>query len=236
MPDHKEIYNHHGDQYELLVSYEDYQGNTLPALNRIRSLAGLDVVELGAGTARLTCLLTPEVKSIWAFDASKHMLDVACAKLEKSGAQNWRLGVADHRRLPLADQAADVVISGWSICCLAVWHQGNWRNQVGKALEEMKRVLRPGGTIIILETLGTGHERPHRLAALTDYLAFLEERGFSSLWTRTDFRFESLAKAEELIGFFFGQEMAARVVRENWVIVPECTGFWWHQFLPDELG
>ena len=54
MPDYQAIYQNQAAQYELMVSREDYQGNLLPALNAIRPLAGLDVVELGAGTGRLT--------------------------------------------------------------------------------------------------------------------------------------------------------------------------------------
>jgi len=30
-----------------------------------------------------------------------------------------------------------------------------------------------------------------------------------------------------LIGFFFGDELAAQAAREQWQIVPECTGLWW---------
>jgi len=227
MPDLQEIYDKHGDQYELLISREDYQGNIFRALHRIRPLEGMDVVDLGAGTGRLTCMLAPMVKSIQAFDISQHMLDVAIAKLEHSGLQNWRVGVADHRELPLENQVADVVIAGWSIVYAAIWCDGTWQEELGKALAEMKRVLRPGGTIIILETLGTGYETPQPPEELKAYFAYLEEHGFSSTWIRTDYRFESLAEAEGLARFFFGDELAAKVVKNNWVILPECTGIWW---------
>ena len=40
--------------YDLLVSAEDCDGALPPALNDIRSLAGANVVEVGAGTGRLT--------------------------------------------------------------------------------------------------------------------------------------------------------------------------------------
>ncbi len=228
MPDHEKIYNEHADQYELLVSREDYQRNILRALDEIRPLDGLDVVELGAGTGRLTCMLAPVVKSIRAFDASQHMLDVAIAKLGQSGLQNWRVEVADHRNLPVTDQVADVAISGWSICYVVGRHEERWRDELDKALAEMKRVLRPGGTIIILETLGTGYEEPHPPDDLVAYYAFLEEEeGFSSTWMRTDYRFESLAEAEALTRFFFGQSMADKLVSKDPVILPECTGIWW---------
>jgi ubiquinone/menaquinone biosynthesis C-methylase UbiE len=154
------------------------------------------------------------------------MLDVAVAKLEKGGLQNWRIGVADHRNLPVEDQVADIAISGWSICYIFEYEEA-WREELGKTLAEMKRVLRPGGTIIILETLGTGYETPHPPDDLKAYYAFLEEEGFSSTWIRTDYRFESLAEAEALTRFFFGEALAETVVNENLVILPECTGIWW---------
>jgi ubiquinone/menaquinone biosynthesis C-methylase UbiE len=88
-PDHPEICRSQAEQYEALVSREDYQGNILRAIQQILPLAGLSVVELGAGTGRLTCLLAPLVQSIQAFDISPHMLDVANAKLGVSGLHNW---------------------------------------------------------------------------------------------------------------------------------------------------
>ena len=55
----------------------------------------------------------------------------------------------------------------------------------------------------------------------------LLEQGFAYTWIRTDFKFESLAEAAALNRFFFGDEMAQRVIDNNWVILPECTGIWW---------
>ena len=228
MSDYQEIYSQRADEYELLVSREDYQENIFAALSQIRPLGGLDVVELGAGTGRLTCMLAPVVRTIQAYDASGHMLEVAVARLRKSGLHNWRTAVADHRALPVGDQVADLVISGWSIVYTVVWYQETWRRELGRALAEMKRVLRPGGTMIILETLGTGYETPTPPDEMRAYYAYLEEEaGFSSTWMRTDYRFESLEEAEALTRFFFGDALAEKVASENLVVLPECTGIWW---------
>jgi ubiquinone/menaquinone biosynthesis C-methylase UbiE len=162
------------------------------------------------------------------------MLDVAAARLEKSGLENWRVQVADHRHLPAVDRCADLAISGWSVCYTVVDHPDTWRDELGKALAEMERVLRPGGTIVILETLGTGHATPHPPDNLAAYYAFLErERGFSHAWIRTDYRFESLSEAETLLGFFFGESfvesMAEKLLSHDPVVFPECTGIWYLQ-------
>lgn len=230
MTDHfQEIYAHHADQYEALVAREDYQGNILKALERIRPLVGLDVVEFGAGTGRLTCLLAPLVKSIRAFDISQHMLDITIAKLKNSGLSNWSVSVGDNRNLPVEDASADLSIQGWSFGHFVGWYPVTWREEIGQAVGEMMRVLRPGGTAIILETLGTGREAPQPPTdALAAYYAWLEiEHDFVPAFIRTDYKFASLEEAEKLTRFFFGDELADQVAQNNWVILPECTGIWW---------
>ncbi len=227
MTDHDEIYAHEAERYDRLVSREDYQGHILTALLGITPLEGKEVVESGAGTGRLTCLLAPGVKSIRAFDASPHMLALAAAKLRASGLQNWSAQVADHRRLPVADRSADIAISGWSVCYLVDWHSPDWRLAVSEALDELQRVLRPGGTLILLETQGTGFESPHPPDFLAEYFHLLDEKGFSSSWIRTDYRFETLAEAVDLARFFFGEALGEQVEQSASVILPECTGLWW---------
>lgn len=150
MTEHQNVYRTEAERYEALVSREDYQGNILREIQRVTLLKDMDVVELGAGTGRITCLLAPLVRSITAFDASAAMLDVARRKLVDQPSRNWRLLAADNRRIPLPYHCADLVISGWSICYLADWGGADWQVQLFISLAEMKRLLRPGGTIILL--------------------------------------------------------------------------------------
>src|SRR5512141_2385263 len=106
----RKIYQFEGDRYQALIAPEDYLGNIPRAIDEIINVDGLDVLDLGAGTGRLTLLLAPRVKSIRALDLSAEMLRVCRARLVASGLSNWQVEVADHRQLPVPDHSADLVL------------------------------------------------------------------------------------------------------------------------------
>lgn len=227
MGDHyADIYAHHADQYEQLISREDYTGNLLAALRKITPLYGLDVIDMGTGTGRLARLLAPFARSVGAFDTSAAMLTVAASRLKAGGTRRRQVAVADHRALPVQSHSADLVISGWSICYTVVWEE-DWQTELSKALAEMQRVARPGGTLVIVETQGTGYETPTPPENVKPYFAYLEANGFASTWIRTDFRFASVGEARELITFFFRGDISDRLISREPAILPECTGIWW---------
>ncbi len=226
MPGEQEIYQQHADLYDRLIRCEDYQGNLLRAIEDILPPDGLDVIDLGSGTGRLARLLAPRAHSLRAFDASEEMLKVAAASLRKMGLKNWQVQVADHRRIPAPDSSADLVVSGWSFSYLSVWGD---RAQLEAGWAEVERVLRPGGTALFIESLGTGKETPIRLTHLEDYYAWLAEKGFSSRQIRTDYRFRDMAEARELTEFFFGPAMTNAIRPESIISLPECSGLWWRK-------
>ena len=227
MTTQEEIYKTEGDKYEALIAREDYQGNILKTLREITTLEDRLILDLGAGTGRLACMLAPHVRHVRAFDVSEEMLRVCKQKFTASGLSNWQVDLADHRKLPIPDQTADLVVSGWSVSYLAVWNPDTWREELENWMAEMKRVLKPGSFIVLYESLGTGNESPIRLEHLKDFYPWLDEKGFQNKWIRTDYKFESLAEAEELSRFFFGDELGNKVVQNNWTILPECTSVWW---------
>jgi len=225
----KQIYQSEADRYEALISREDYQGNIRRAIDEIINVDGLDVLDLGAGTGRLTLLLAPRAKSIRAFDAAAEMLRVCRERLIASGFSHWQVQVADHRQLPIPDHSADLAVSGWSVSYLAVWNPEQVNEELDKWLSEMTRVLRKDGMIILLESLGTGNETPIRLEHVEPAYQWLEANNFQTKWIRTDYQFASVEEAANLAGFFFGEDMAAQVLKNQSAILPECTGVWWRK-------
>jgi ubiquinone/menaquinone biosynthesis C-methylase UbiE len=224
MPDFEYIYNNQAEQYQQMVDCEDYQGNLLPAIQAILPLEELDIIETGAGTGRLTGLLAPAAHAIYAFDRAIPMLKVAHRRIEELGLKHVHLAAADHSHLPAAEARADLLVAGWSVCYVYLEGGTEWRSVLKHTLAGFRHYLRPGGKLIVIETLGTGFEEPQRLPLLSDYLDFLEDSGFQMSWVRTDYRFESLSQARERIPFFFGEEMLEKLQGN---ILAECTGLWW---------
>ena len=227
MIDHKLVYQQEADCYQRLVAREDYQGNLLPAIQKIIQFEGLDVVDLGSGTGRLARLFLPTARNVYAFDTSVPMLGVAVDLFEKISRDRWLAAGADHRAIPLPRESADLIFSGWSFCYLVVWEGPQWESALVRGLKELKRVLRKEGMVILIETMGTGVLQPHPPEKLVPYFNFLEDHGFDKTWIRTDYKFESLDEAYELVEFFFGEEMLPKIIQAPQPILPECTGIWW---------
>lgn len=225
----QDLYSEHSNHYDRLVQSEDYQSNLMTILRQSFSIDHKSVVEFGAGTGRITAQLVPYVKAICSFDLTPAMIRVAHRKLMLSGYSNWQVGVADSRAIPASNGCADIAIEGWSFVQIMAWNRENWREEVGKAIREMLRVVRPGGMLVLVETLGTGEtspKPPDLYKPVYDY--FESEWSFSSRWIRTDFCFPSHVEAEAIIGPVFGQDILERVVEtEQGSILPECTGIWW---------
>ena len=99
------------------------------------------VLEVGIGSGLNLPFYTSRVTHLYGVDSSAELL--AMAK-EKAAAAPFPVelvhGSAD--RLSLADASVDTVVVTWSLCSIA---------NAAHALREMRRVLKPGGTLIFVE-------------------------------------------------------------------------------------
>ncbi|MDQ7036031.1 MAG: class I SAM-dependent methyltransferase [Anaerolineae bacterium] len=145
--------------------------------------------------------------------------------------ENWSFTAADNRAIPVRSNSADIAIEGWSFGHVMGWYPDSWQQETDKMLSEMQRLLKPNGTMILIETMGTGRRDPkpptEQLATLYKY--WQEQHGLQHTWIRTDYQFASVEEADELMRFFFGDEMADTHVADKNIIIPECTGIWWKQ-------
>jgi len=104
------------------------------------SQASGDVLEVAIGTGRNVPFYRPEVR-LTGIEFSPAMLEIARERASALGRQvDLRLGDAQARDLP--DAAFDTVVCTLSLCAIP---------DERRAVAEMKRVLRPGGRLVLLD-------------------------------------------------------------------------------------
>lgn len=223
----RNVYTNQAAAYHELIVAEDADGHLLPALQAIAPLAGARVLDLGSGSGRIPLLLQGLDCEIIASDLHGPMLAEQQRQMRLANG-NWSVVQADGRQTPFVSGWADVVTAGWAFGHLVGWHPDDWQQHAGRAIAQMQRTAKRDGTLIIMETLGTGVLRPAPpTGALDAYYAWLEnEHGFVRTTVATDYDFGSVDRAAELCSFFFGEELAARVRTNGWSRVPEFTGVW----------
>src|ERR1700712_3693688 len=94
------------------------------------------LLDIGTGTGRILELLAPRVRQALGIDASKAMIALARARLSGAGLSHCAVRLADMYRLPLADQAFDIVV------LQMVLHHAE---DPAGAVQEAVRVLNAGG-------------------------------------------------------------------------------------------
>ncbi|HCQ0567634.1 TPA: methyltransferase domain-containing protein [Escherichia coli] len=106
------------------------------------------VLDMGCGAGHASFVAAQNVQEVVAYDLSSQMLDVVAQAADTRQLKNitTRQGYAES--LPFADHTFNIVISRYSA---HHWHD------VGAALREVNRVLKPGGMLIVMDVMSPGH-------------------------------------------------------------------------------
>ena len=103
---------------------------------------GERALDVCCGTGDIAVALAKAGAETTGFDFSKPMLAVAEQRNLKSEISNLKFTQGDAQNLPFEDQSFDVVTVGYGLRNLSSWQHG---------LEEMYRVAKPGGRLLVLE-------------------------------------------------------------------------------------
>jgi ubiquinone/menaquinone biosynthesis C-methylase UbiE len=130
---------------------------------------GAKILDVGAGTGGIVPYLLEAIGpegSIWAVDFAEEMVKIGRKKFQKESRVIFKL--ASVEALPYKDGFFDQIV-----CFGALPHFGD----KGKALEEMNRVLKSRGTLIIAHALSSVALRSHHQNCAPVSKDFLPEEG-----------------------------------------------------------
>jgi len=104
-------------------------------------LAKGEVLEVGIGSGLNLPLYSSEVKHVYGVDPSPELLRMA---LRRAAASSLKVETVlqSAEELTLANECIDTVVLTWTLCSIPNPH---------KALQQMRRVLKPTGQLIFLE-------------------------------------------------------------------------------------
>ncbi len=111
-----------------------------------RPFARADAVDIGCGTGLLALALAPRVRHMWAVDVSPGMVEAVDLNAAAGGVSNLMARWGDARALPLPDASVDIAVS-----CYTLHHLDDEGKR--EALSEMRRVLRPGGRVVLVDMM-----------------------------------------------------------------------------------
>ncbi|MEP4380277.1 MAG: metalloregulator ArsR/SmtB family transcription factor [Alphaproteobacteria bacterium] len=111
------------------------------------------LLDIGTGTGRMLQLLAGRVREAVGVDQSRDMLAVARTNLSEPEYRNCNVRQADMYQLPFNDQSFDLVILHMVL---------HFADEPGHAIKEAARVLKSGGTFVVVDFA------PHEMEALRD--------------------------------------------------------------------
>lgn len=147
---HNHVDRQFGEQASAyLTSAVHASGQDLVRLaERLSEASDARILDIGCGAGHASFVAARYAKQVVAYDLSEKMLAVVRNSAAERGYTHLstQQGYAEH--LPFCDAGFDIVISRYSA---HHWHD------VGSALREVRRVVKPGGRVIFMDVSAPGN-------------------------------------------------------------------------------
>ncbi len=110
--------------------------------DKVVPLAGGRVLEVGMGTGlNLSFYDADKVEKVWGLDPSSELKELAVKRAREAGLDLELIGLSGEE-IPADDDSFDSIVVTYTLCTIP---------DAGRALLEMRRVLKPGGDLIYCE-------------------------------------------------------------------------------------
>ena len=147
----------------------------------LRLMPPMVIADLGAGEGAFALLLAQQAKKVIAVDSSAKMIEVGREQALRHGVENVEYRLGDMEEIPIGDGEVDLVFFSQSL---------HHALHPERAVEDVWRILKPGGRIVILDLVKHRFEEARELYAdewlgfsETEVEAMLEKSGFLSVQT-----------------------------------------------------
>jgi SAM-dependent methyltransferase len=138
------------DLYHQLGEIIDPGRKVLAALERIVPLSGRRIADVGTGIGHYPMLLARRTARTYGIESDPTLLDEARLRASASHQPNVRMVEGEPTALPLRDAAVDIVLHG------LIEADDAWL----PAIAEARRVLRPGGRLVVMGYYGRDDVAP----------------------------------------------------------------------------
>jgi ubiquinone/menaquinone biosynthesis C-methylase UbiE len=151
--DKKEFFNQMAEGWDERFYVPEMKERLPHLVSSFRLQRGAKILDVGAGTGGIVPYLLEAVGaegSIWAIDFAEEMVRVGRKKFVEESQVIFEMASVED--LPYKDRFFDQII------CFGAFHHFEEKS---KALKEMGRVLKPGGTLVIAHALSSKALRNH---------------------------------------------------------------------------
>lgn len=215
-------YYEENDIYEIFSIAEDYPNKIYNFL--LPKVQNKIVLDLGCGTGKFMQKFHKETTKYYGLDLSNEQLNIAKEKVKDN---NVKFICCSAENIPLPDNSVDVIISTWVLGTILEIDRRD------KVLEEMKRVLKKGGNIYLVENdIGGEFEeirnRYPNIKKTKEYNDWIENHNFicdSKFETYFEFNNENEAKRvfTNIWGTKVGSKVNSNIIKQNVIIYKYCN-------------
>ncbi len=199
---------HRADLYDIMCESVDPEGRILAG---VRSLCPWDrrlVMDIGCGRGDQALFMARDAEAVVAVDADQRMVERTRERASEARSSLCVLH-ADVTDLPLATGSLDAIYAFWAYFFGPGAEEG---------LAECERILRPGGTLCVVQNRG-GDELSELWSdaefACLQWGQWFQKHGFSSLVINSHWRFPSMDEAALLVQYLWGEKGLQTLLRRR---------------------